>query len=120
MAKETSPKLSFPPGSLLRVAWYDEIMGPAYSSPDGWVPPGVYFYNDIEGFCKHSEEEDDDLLLGNIDYPDQTIPFGTKGLLCIETHEDTQQRLWAKAVWEDRTIWIAASGLVLIKHSTLL
>jgi len=95
----------------MRVAWYDEVIGPgAYeeAQEDGWVPPGVYYHKTKEEILE---------LDPNSYIHSDTIPFNTKGLMYIDYWSDPEREdeVWYQLIWEDRTIWMIRDWLVLTK-----
>lgn len=114
-----SNKPNFSPGSIVRIAYHDEIYPPGdygYEVNDGWIPKGVTAYrskNEALGRYEHADEDHIDFAVD--------IPWGTKHLLFVEFAEDTglktSTKYWCHLIWEERSVWVHQDWIVLQKRA---
>lgn len=105
-----------PNGSIMRVAWADELLSPEaeydQDVDDGWDPPGVMGYWSKKDVKRYRQQKRPAFTY---------IPHGTKGLLVIDYWLEKLSRhdiLWYQVLWGEKTYFVGAANLVLIKKGT--
>lgn len=103
----------FPPGSLLRAVWLDEILDSAVAydaqANDGWVSSGIIALKSEEYIAPYSFAQD--VPGGWV----EDIPHGQKGLLFIKWVE-YQEQMWYCVLHGEKLLWCRSKELVLEKR----
>jgi hypothetical protein len=113
----------FPPGTLVRVVWWDEIVAIpsgdiAIIQYDDWGSEGVAT---LSSLTKLRELKDPDpagavTLTHYLNQFEHTthalrIPHGTQGLMVIDHWINPGGLVWQKILWKEKTLWVAKDML---------
>lgn len=118
----TKGKPTFPPGSILRVAWPDEIFPDESEEYQVYENDGlgIEYYDSIEPLMK---QETSNNWYSLLPMKIGGIPYNTRGLLYLDwwqgkKDEGEDWSTWYQVLYNEKVVWILSRNLVLVKRGT--